>query len=68
MTKPAQPIYEFGPFRLDAAKRLLLREGETLQLTPKCFGILPASAEAEEPGRGKQRALSDEPDIHLLRR
>jgi Tol biopolymer transport system component/DNA-binding winged helix-turn-helix (wHTH) protein len=33
-------IYEFGPFRLDAQKRLLLREGEIVPLKPKAFDIL----------------------------
>lgn len=33
-------IYEFGDFRLDAAKRLLLRGSEPVQLTPKVFDTL----------------------------
>jgi len=34
-------IYEFGDFRLDAAKRLLLkRDGEAVPLTPKVFDTL----------------------------
>ena len=34
-------IYEFGEFRLDAAKRLLFRaDGEIVQLTPKVFETL----------------------------
>ena len=32
--------YEFGPFRIDAAKRLLLQNGEVVPLTPKCFDLL----------------------------
>jgi Tol biopolymer transport system component/DNA-binding winged helix-turn-helix (wHTH) protein len=37
-----QPIefYEFGPFRLDVAERLLLRAGVTIQVTPKAFELL----------------------------
>jgi DNA-binding winged helix-turn-helix (wHTH) protein len=46
VTKQAQSIYEFGLFRVDAAKRLLLREGEAVQLTPKCFDILLALVES----------------------
>ena len=34
------PTYEFGPFRLDPAERLLLREGEVVPLTPKTFDLL----------------------------
>lgn len=33
-------FYQFGPFRIDTAKRLLLREGEALPLTPKAFDTL----------------------------
>src|SRR5918911_127914 len=42
--QPAR-FYEFGPFRIDAAKRLLLREGEALALTPKAFDTLLALVE-----------------------
>ena len=35
-----QYLYEFGPFRLDAQKRLLLREGEIVPLKPKAFDTL----------------------------
>jgi DNA-binding winged helix-turn-helix (wHTH) protein len=33
-------LYEFGPFRLDAEKDLLLREDETIPIAPKAFQIL----------------------------
>ncbi|MBV9268099.1 MAG: transcriptional regulator, partial [Acidobacteriaceae bacterium] len=33
-------IYEFGPFRLEPAERRLLREGESIPLTPKGFELL----------------------------
>src|ERR1700689_1592168 len=33
-------IYEFGPFRVDPEKEILLRAGEPVQLTPKTFQIL----------------------------
>jgi DNA-binding winged helix-turn-helix (wHTH) protein/TolB-like protein/Flp pilus assembly protein TadD len=36
----AKHIYEFGPFRLDPAERLLLREGKVVALTPKAFETL----------------------------
>src|ERR1051325_3304688 len=32
--------YEFGPYQLDPGKRILTREGEGLQLTPKATEIL----------------------------
>ena len=37
---PAQIDYEFGPFRIDASERQLLREGEVIPLTPKVFDVL----------------------------
>ncbi len=41
MDEPQPQIYEFGDFRVDAVKRLLLRRnGETLALTPKAFDTL----------------------------
>jgi DNA-binding winged helix-turn-helix (wHTH) protein/predicted Zn-dependent protease len=33
-------LYEFGPFRVDAERELLLRAGESVPLTPKAFQIL----------------------------
>ncbi|HLE62428.1 MAG TPA: winged helix-turn-helix domain-containing protein, partial [Pyrinomonadaceae bacterium] len=35
-----RPVYEFGPFRLDPAERLLTREGTPVSLTPKAFETL----------------------------
>lgn len=40
MDEPKPHIYEFGDFRLDASKRLLLRGGEPVPLTPKVFDTL----------------------------
>jgi DNA-binding winged helix-turn-helix (wHTH) protein len=45
MNQQPQLIYEFGPFRLDAAEHLLLREGESVPLTPKAFDLLLALVE-----------------------
>lgn len=46
MAQQVQHLYEFGEYRLDAAKRLLSRNGSTVQLTPKCFEILLALIES----------------------
>jgi DNA-binding winged helix-turn-helix (wHTH) protein len=35
-----QRLFEFGPFRLDAAEKVLLRENEVVPLTPKAFDLL----------------------------
>ena len=41
MNEPQTQIYEFGGFRVDAAKRLLMqRSGETVPLKPKVFETL----------------------------
>src|ERR1700758_3116891 len=33
-------LYEFGPFRVDPEKEMLVRAGEPVPLTPKTFQIL----------------------------
>ena len=45
MTDPSQLSYEFGPFSLDAGKRLLLRSGEPVPVTPKVMELLLALIE-----------------------
>jgi DNA-binding winged helix-turn-helix (wHTH) protein len=34
------PLYEFGPFRIDSVRKLLLRGGRPLPLRPKVFDLL----------------------------
>ncbi|MGH9854129.1 MAG: winged helix-turn-helix domain-containing tetratricopeptide repeat protein, partial [Blastocatellia bacterium] len=63
MTKPAKHFYDFGPFRLDAVKRVLLREGEMVQMPPKVFDILLVlvehGGELVEKGELMQRVWPD---------
>ena len=40
MNTAAKRFFEFGAFRLDASERLLLRQGESVSLTPKAFDML----------------------------
>jgi len=40
MRKQPKHWYEFGPFRLDATERVLLRDAEPVPLTPKVFDTL----------------------------
>jgi TolB-like protein/DNA-binding winged helix-turn-helix (wHTH) protein/Flp pilus assembly protein TadD len=40
MSRTEKHLYEFGPFRLDAAEHLLLRDGEPVPLEPKVFDTL----------------------------
>src|SRR5215471_12738631 len=42
MSLQTKRIYEFGPFRLDEAEHLLLRDGNAVPLTPKAFDLLLA--------------------------
>jgi DNA-binding winged helix-turn-helix (wHTH) protein len=42
MSQPTTQFYEFGPFRLDAVKRLLRRDGEVVPLKSKDFDLLLA--------------------------
>ena len=42
-------LYEFGPFVLDTARHLLLREGNPVPLTPKTYDLLLVLV--ENPGR-----------------
>jgi len=45
MDRNSQQIFEFGPFRLDTAERMLLRDGQRVALTPKVFETLAALVE-----------------------
>lgn len=38
--KNLEKLYEFGPFRVDPGKEILLRAGEPVPLTPKTFQVL----------------------------
>src|SRR6476660_352966 len=40
MSQRLECLYEFGPFRIDAVKRVLLREGEIVPLTSKSLDTL----------------------------
>jgi len=40
MTTQTKRIYEFGPFRLDAGERVLLRNGRPEPIPPKAFEVL----------------------------
>jgi Tol biopolymer transport system component/DNA-binding winged helix-turn-helix (wHTH) protein len=45
MSHQSKHLYEFGPFQLDAGERLLMRESESVPLTPKAFDLLLALVE-----------------------
>jgi len=46
MSEQNHYVYEFGPFHLDATRRVLLKEGETVKLFPKEFDTLLALVES----------------------
>src|SRR5690349_10130159 len=46
MSEQTQHFYEFGRFRLSTGDRVLLRDQEIVQLTPKVFDILQALVES----------------------
>ena len=48
MTEQSRSSYEFGPFSVDAGKRLLLRNGEPVPLAPKVLETLLALIENRE--------------------
>jgi DNA-binding winged helix-turn-helix (wHTH) protein/TolB-like protein/tetratricopeptide (TPR) repeat protein len=48
MNEQSQPFYEFGPFSLNASKRLLLRNGDPVPLAPKVLETLLALIENRE--------------------
>jgi DNA-binding winged helix-turn-helix (wHTH) protein len=47
MVRQPAYLYEFGSFRMDAAERLLSRDGEAVQLSPKAFDLLLALVERQ---------------------
>jgi Tol biopolymer transport system component/DNA-binding winged helix-turn-helix (wHTH) protein len=46
MSQQNHYVYEFGPFHLDATRRVLLKEGQPLKLFPKEFDTLLALVES----------------------
>ncbi len=48
MTNQGKELYEFGPFRLDPVKRLLLRDNQPVPLQPKAFETLLALVRTSE--------------------
>lgn len=40
MRKKSGPVYEFGPFRVDALQRQITRDGQTVPMQPKVFDTL----------------------------
>jgi len=52
------PTYDFGPFRLDPRERLLIRDGQSIPLTPKAFDLLVYLVERHGRLAEKQALMS----------
>jgi TolB-like protein/tetratricopeptide (TPR) repeat protein len=59
MVRPVKYFYEFGPFRVDPAARLLLREGTPVPLTPKVFETLLALVQNSGHALAKDRLMRE---------
>jgi DNA-binding winged helix-turn-helix (wHTH) protein/Tfp pilus assembly protein PilF len=57
MIEPLPAFYEFGPFAVDVGRRLLLRSGEPVQLSPKVLETLLALIEHRERVLSKDELL-----------
>jgi DNA-binding winged helix-turn-helix (wHTH) protein/Tfp pilus assembly protein PilF len=57
MSHEPNRIYEFGPFRLEVAEHLLLRNGEAVPLQPKAFELLLVLVERHGHLVGKDELL-----------
>ena len=57
MNEPLPASYEFGPFSVDAGKRLLLRHGEPVPLAPKVLETLRVLIENRERVLSKDELL-----------
>ena len=58
MSKPESSLYEFGEFQLDAARRLLLRQGASVTIAPKVYEVLLALVETPGQPLSKDELLS----------
>src|SRR5436189_3951132 len=57
MNVPPGHVYEFGEFHLDAAKRLLWRDGVPVPLTPRVFETLLYMVEHHDTVLDKERLM-----------
>jgi eukaryotic-like serine/threonine-protein kinase len=59
MSKEAKHFYEFGRFRLDPGKRLLLRDNQPVPLQPKAFETLLVLVQRSEAGVLQEDTMKD---------
>lgn len=58
MRRPPKHFYQFGPFRVDPAKRLLFQEDKIVPLSPKAFELLVALVENSQQVIGKDELMT----------
>src|SRR5437870_570935 len=51
-------LYDFGAYRLDPAKRLLTRDGESVTLAPKTYELLLLLVQSEGRALSKQELMT----------
>src|SRR5580658_89895 len=59
MTTDPRIVYEFGPFRMDPDKQLLLRENQPIPVTPKAFETLLALVRHSREVVSKEELLKE---------
>jgi DNA-binding winged helix-turn-helix (wHTH) protein/TolB-like protein/Tfp pilus assembly protein PilF len=59
MSTQARGSYQFGPFRILADKRVLLRDGEVVSLSPKAFDVLLLLVEHHGEALDKDRLMEE---------
>ena len=59
MRTATKHLYEFGPFRLDTYRRVLLRDGQIVALTPKVLDLLTVLVENSGHVVPKDELLSE---------
>jgi Tol biopolymer transport system component/DNA-binding winged helix-turn-helix (wHTH) protein len=57
MSTTEKHLYKFGSFQLDPVKRILLRDGAPVPLTPKAFDLLVVLIESSETVLGKEELI-----------
>jgi DNA-binding winged helix-turn-helix (wHTH) protein/TolB-like protein/Tfp pilus assembly protein PilF len=59
MSTKAKGSYQFGPFRILADKRVLLRDGDVVSLSPKAFDVLLLLVEHHGEALDKDRLMEE---------
>jgi DNA-binding winged helix-turn-helix (wHTH) protein len=58
MSNRTSQLYDFGPYRLDPARRVFTREGQVIPLAPKTFELLRLLVEGASRAFSKQELMA----------